>query len=70
MSSYDITFCETPCERKDCRRNLKYNKPDFLKYHSVSPLGEDDKSEQHIGCDYYYPLSNKNIKEDQTSGDK
>lgn len=56
MSSYDISFCGTQCERKDCRRNLKYNKPDFLQYYSMSMFDEDAKSEQHEECEYFYEL--------------
>lgn len=51
MSIYDISYCSTNCNRKNCKRNLKYHKP-YTKFYSVVKL-DDDKDENHTNCSFF-----------------
>lgn len=47
MSMYDKSYCSTPCDQKDCERNLRFNKPQG-KYYSVTTF--DDTHKYHENC--------------------
>ena len=45
----DTSYCSTPCEQKNCVRNIKYNKP-TEKYYSVTTFDDDNPDPKHISC--------------------
>ena len=51
MSMYDKSYCATECKQKDCKRNLKYNKPK-TKYYSVTTFDDDNLDEFHKDCNW------------------
>lgn len=51
MSIYDKSYCSTPCNRKDCERNLKYNKP-MTKYYSVTTFDDINLDKSHKDCEW------------------
>lgn len=51
MSIYDITYCMTDCDQKDCVRNTKYSKP-LERYVSMAMLDEDNPDKTHKDCKY------------------
>lgn len=45
----DKSYCSTNCNRKDCARNLKFNKPE-TKYYSVTTFDDVDPDVSHKNC--------------------
>lgn len=52
MSMYDRSYCASECKRRDCERNLKYNKP-VTRFYSVSEFDTEAKDDRHIRCKYF-----------------
>lgn len=46
----DITYCVTPCEQKNCKRNLKYWEPPTA-YCSMSCFDDKNEDTMHATCD-------------------
>lgn len=52
MSMYDRSYCSTNCDRKNCKRNLKYHKP-RTKFYSVAELDNQEVDASHIRCKFF-----------------
>lgn len=46
MSMYDRSYCATNCDRKNCERNIKFNKP-HTRIYTVSEF-DTDRSEERV----------------------
>lgn len=55
MSMYDRSYCATNCDRKNCERNIKFNKP-HTRIYTVSELDADSQDTKHIRCKYFSPI--------------
>lgn len=47
MSMYDMSYCATLCDQKDCERNFRFNPPDE-EYYSMTTF--DDVHDDHTNC--------------------
>lgn len=64
MSMYDRSYCNTECIRKNCERNLKYQKPCYRIY-TVSDLDSDCENSKHLRCPYFSPIGEEDYDEDE-----
>ena len=55
---YDKSYCSTPCDQKNCERNLKYNKPK-TRYYSVTTFDEDNSDKSHKNCKWKISMEEK-----------
>lgn len=55
MSMYDRCYCATKCERKNCERNINFNKP-CTRVYTVSEFDTDAENTRHIRCKYFSPI--------------
>lgn len=60
MSMYDRSYCSTNCNRRNCERNLKYNKP-HTRFYSVSELDSADVNVNHIRCPFFSPIDEEDL---------
>lgn len=49
MSMCDKSYCVTPCKRKDCERNIKYNPPE-QELVWMTTFDDDNPDPMHKGC--------------------
>lgn len=49
MSMSDRSYCSGDCPQKDCERNLKYNKPQTIRF-SVTTFDESNPDKTHKNC--------------------
>lgn len=49
MMNEDMSYCATPCDQKDCKRNLKYHKPKS-EYYSVTYFDGPGIENTHKKC--------------------
>ena len=63
MSMYDRSYCSAKCIRKNCERNLGYNKPQSRIY-SVSNLDSGCENSKHIRCPYFSPVGEDEDEEE------
>ena len=49
MSMGDKSYCVTPCKRKDCERNIKYNPPE-QELVWMTTFDNDNPDPMHKGC--------------------
>lgn len=51
QNMYDKSYCATLCEQKDCKRNLRYNKPE-TQYYSVTTFDDSNPDKSHKSCEW------------------